>query len=48
MAFKPMPKPAHPDLTYASGNIVDDKAVVLVNTVNTRLSPFGRGIMARA
>lgn len=37
----------HADLTYVSGSIVDDSAEVLVNTVNCRLSPSGRGVMGK-
>ncbi len=44
MAFK---KPAHKDLHYTSGNIVDDKAEVLVNTVNCQLKSGGRGVMGK-
>lgn len=36
---------ASPRLTYASGNIVDDRAQVLVNTVNSQLSDFGNPVM---
>lgn len=32
---------------YSNGNIVDDKAQVLVNTVNAQLSPSGRGVMGK-
>ncbi len=45
MAFKPMKQPPHPDLVYTTGNIVNDKAEVLVNTVNAQLSPSGNGVM---
>lgn len=38
---------ASPTLAYASGNIVDNDAQVLVNTVNSRLSPSGRGVMGK-
>ena len=44
MAFK---LPPHKDLGYVSGNIVDDKAEVLVNTVNCRLKSGGRGVMGK-
>lgn len=44
MAFK---FPAHRQLDYVSGNIVDDKAEVLVNTVNCRLKSGGRGVMGK-
>ncbi len=37
--------PASPRLSYASGNIVDDGAQVLVNTVNSQLSDRGNGVM---
>ena len=42
MAFK---FPALETLSYASGNIVDDRAEVLVNTVNCQLSPSGKPVM---
>lgn len=38
---------ASPTLSYTSGNIVDDGAQVLVNTVNSRLSPSGNGVMGK-
>lgn len=41
---KPM---ASPLLSYVSGNVVDDKADVLVNTVNTQLSPSGKPVMGK-
>ena len=44
MAFK---KQALETLSYSSGSIVDDDAEVLVNTVNCRLSPSGRGVMGK-
>lgn len=39
--------PASPDLSYASGNIVDDGAQVLVNTVNSQLSEYGNPVMGK-
>lgn len=42
MAFK---KPPLETLEYTSGNIVEDKAEVLVNTVNSRLSENGNPVM---
>lgn len=41
---KPAPLPT---LSYASGNVVEDKADVLVNTVNSQLSPTGKGVMGK-
>ncbi|MBS7671680.1 macro domain-containing protein [Croceicoccus gelatinilyticus] len=34
-------------LSYVSGNIVDDRAQVLVNTVNCQLSRYGNGVMGK-
>lgn len=40
-------KDQNQSISYTSGNIVDDKAQVLVNTVNAQLSPSGRGVMGK-
>lgn len=41
-------KPAAlPSLRYTSGNVVNDTADVLVNTVNSQLSPSGKGVMGK-
>lgn len=40
-------KTQNQSISYTSGNIVDDKAQVLVNTVNAQLSPSGRGVMGK-
>lgn len=44
MAFK---KSGIETLSYVSGNVVDDKADVLVNTVNCQLSRYGNGVMGK-
>lgn len=38
---------ASPMLSYVSGNIVDDRSQVLVNTVNSQLSEFGNPVMGK-
>lgn len=38
---------ASPLVSYASGDIVDDRAEVLVNTVNSQLSEFGNPVMGK-
>jgi predicted NAD-dependent protein-ADP-ribosyltransferase YbiA (DUF1768 family)/O-acetyl-ADP-ribose deacetylase (regulator of RNase III) len=38
---------ASPTVSYTSGNIVDDRAQVLVNTVNSQLSEFGNPVMGK-
>ena len=39
--------PASPTLSYVTGNIVDDRAQVLVNTVNSQLSEHGNPVMGK-
>lgn len=39
--------PASPDLSYVTGSIVDDRAQVLVNTVNSQLSEHGNPVMGK-
>lgn len=39
--------PALPTLSYVSGNVAADRSDVIVNTVNCRLSPSGRGVMGK-
>lgn len=39
--------PASPSLSYVSGDIVDDGAQVLVNTVNSQLSEYGNPVMGK-
>lgn len=42
---QPMIRRSQPGVSYASGDVSADGAQVVVNTVNSRLSPSGRGVM---